>query len=300
MYTEQLITLQKLAREKSFSRTSKELGISQPTVTMRIKALEDEIGQKLVLRTGQKAVLTPEGEVFLSYIDRALKVLQSGVDEIAANEGQRILSIAGTSTINSFILPVRLQKFQRFNSGIQLRISTGSSNNIVKMVIDGIVEIGLVRGPVKEDKNILAYELYPEEMRLTARKDHPLAKLKQVTYEHLKNEPLLIYGQNSATSAMIRDNFSKFAIQPNITMELEHIVTVKKMVLAGMGIAFLPEMSVREHLEAGQLQTIPLDGPSIRRHTFLVTSTQPLSPTAKLFIQFLFDSLQPLTETFRH
>jgi DNA-binding transcriptional LysR family regulator len=289
MDTQQLTTLQKIAKEKSFNRTSKELGISQPTVTMRIKALENELGETLVLRTGQKAILTSAGETFLSYVDRALIVLQLGIDHITSGEELHTLTIAGTPTINTYVLPQTLKKFRSFFPDIQLKIYTGLSENVEQMILDGVADIGLTRSFV-ESKGIRTYKLYPEELRLIVHYTNPLVKLRSISVRDLSQEKILLYRRYTETWSIINDRFLRVGIKPRVTMELEHIVTVISMLLTGAGIAFLPMITVKKELDEGVLKVIEIeDMEPILRNTYIITPKQNRSDAAVSFFRFLHE-----------
>lgn len=292
MDTQQLLTFQKLAKENSFKRASKELGISQPTVTMRIKALEEELGEVLVVRTGQRAILTPAGELFLSYVDRALKVYQSGIDRLIAGSEPQMLTIAGTATFNTYILPGALSSFQQDNTYVEWRIYTGSSDIVAQMIADEIADIGFVRGILKNG-NALSYPLYAEEVNLIVPNGHPLAQRKQVAVQELKNEPILIYRRNSETWKLVEERFLHAGVQPAIAMDLEHVVAVKQMILAGNGIGFLPEATVREELSHGELQKVALDGPPIVLHTCVMLLRKTWSQEMIAFLRFLHRRFEP-------
>ncbi|GAB7388976.1 LysR family transcriptional regulator [Bacillaceae bacterium] len=286
MDMQQLITFQKLAREKSFKRTSKELGISQPTVTTRIKALEEELGETLIIRTGHKAVLTPVGELFLSYVDRALKVLQVGIDRVRTPESTDIVAIGGTATIITYWLPNELKTFQMDYPHFEWKIYTGSSEKVLQMILDGIVDIGFVYGGV-EHQQVCAYPLLEEELYVIVPAGHPLGKRESIRIEELQNEQILLYRPHSQTWSLIQERFREAGIRPWIGMNLEHVVAVKQMMLANAGVAFLPESTVREELESGQLQKVRLQDSPIVRPTSIVLPKRPPTGATACFLRFI-------------
>jgi DNA-binding transcriptional LysR family regulator len=292
MDTQQLLTFQKLAKEQSFKRASKELGISQPTVTMRIKALEEEVGEILFLRTGQKAILTPTGELFLQYVDRALRIFESGMDIVKAGQGSNTLTIAGTAAMNTYVLPAKLQQFQRHMPELQWRIYTGTSDDILQMIVDEIADIGLIRGSLRHS-NVYSYPLYPEELCLVMPPEHPLAAQPSLDFTDLKQEPILIYRRSSETWRLIAERFLQAGVKPNVAMELEHVVAVKQMVLHGAGIAFLPEITVAENVKGGSLVRANLSGPPIIRYTSIVIPQKKPTPAAAQFLRFLHAQFAP-------
>ncbi|WP_017727543.1 LysR family transcriptional regulator [Halalkalibacterium ligniniphilum] len=282
----QLKTLQKLDREKSFSRTSKELGISQPTVTTRIKMLEKELDENLVLRTGQKAILTDAGKRFLTYIDRALQVFQFGVDRLANNEQN--ISIAATPTINTFILPRKIKEARKKEPNVKLKFITGSSNEIIQMVKDELVDIGLIRGSA-EDHEIETFQLFEEELHLVHSRQHPFQHLKNITVHDLTSENIIVYRRLSGTYKLIKEAFRKEGARLNVSMELEHVITVKQMVLAGMGLAFLPESAIKKEMANGELVKKNLINTKIIREVSLIYKRENHSVISSNIFKMLRD-----------
>ncbi len=281
---QQLITLQKLDREKSFSRTSKELGISQPTVTTRIQSLEKGLDESLVLRTGQKAILTDAGKKFLSYVDRALQVYQLGIDRVANLENT--VSVAATPTINTYILPQKLKEVRKLDPKLKWKFITGSSPEIVQMVKDEISDIGLIRGTV-EDGEVISNLLFEEELHLVCSRHHPLTHYETVAIHELSNESILVYRRLSDTYQLISETFSKEGVPLNVTMELEHVITVKQMVLAGMGVAFLPESAIKKEIESGQLVKKELETSKIIRGISIVLKKENVSDISTYVLSLL-------------
>jgi DNA-binding transcriptional LysR family regulator len=292
MDIQQLVTLQKVAKEQSFSRASKELGITQPTATMRIKTLEEEVGETLIVRTGQKAILTPAGEVFLKYAGRALQVFQSGKDKTASGDLDNTLTIAGTPTFNTYVLPQMLKSFHRLHPHFQWRIHTGSTEHILQIIVDEVADVGLVRDTITHPK-VYSYPLYPDELRLIVPNHHPFAMKEYITISELKEENILIYRRNSETWALIEERFIKAGIEPKVTMDLDHIVTVKQMVLSGAGIAFVPSMAAKDAISEGLLSTVRLEGPPILRHMSIIIGKRQPNIALSAFLRYLHDIFQP-------
>jgi DNA-binding transcriptional LysR family regulator len=289
MDTEQLITLQKLGKEHSFSRASKELGVSQPTVTTRIKTLEEELGEILVLRTGQKAILTPAGESFLSFAERALKVYQNGLDRLYSKE--KTIAIAAASIVNTYTLPPILKEFSKTYPDIKLRFLTGSTPTIIQMIKDEVADIGLINGGLL-DKEVKCHRLYSEELYLVLPSRHALANKRDITFKDIETENLLIFRRNTATFRLIEESFGRLGVKPNITMELGHAMSIKQMILAGVGIGFLPENVVKEEMKAGIVMAVRVENSPVIRDVSVVLKKRTLSNTEERVLKWLHEVLQ--------
>ncbi len=283
---QQLKTLQKLHKEKSFSRTSKELGISQPTVTTRIKSLEEELGENLVLRTGQKAILTESGKRFLSYADRALQVYQFGIDRLATNE--KTISIAATPTISTYILPDKLKEARKKDPELKWKFITATSMEILQMMKDEIVDLGLI-GRRLDDKEVNCHPILLEEFFLVVSADHPFANQKAINLKQLQNENIIVYRKSSKTYKHIHKTFENSEVPLNLAMEVEHVITAKQMVLAGLGVAFLPESAMIKEIEHNQLVKIEIQDTQIIREISIISSKENISPVSSYVLDLLKD-----------
>lgn len=291
MDIDQLTTFQILAREAHFGRAAAILGVSQPTVTFRIKSLEEELDLPLVKRIGPIIKLTDEGEKLLSYVNRLMRILQETKDQIHAlkHSDAPKLSIVGSSNINTFLLPDLLTEFKKRHPEWQLSIYTGTRKSIVEMVKDKICHLGFIRGPLA-DPELDYIPLIRDRIDLVVPNGHRLARHSSVSLKEIGNEPILSY----RFDPMIRIMFEQYSIEtdntPNIIMELENVITVKKMLLAGMGIAFLNQRVIKEELAQGSVVALPIEGSSIEKETGIIYVKSHLSAASQTFSTFLQES----------
>jgi DNA-binding transcriptional LysR family regulator len=254
-----LDVLARLMEHGSLSRAAKELGLSQPTVTVRMKTLENELGVPLINRNGSKLTVTAAGKAFYEYAQRSLRVLKDGLDHLAdANGSPKVrLSVAGTPTIVTYFLPPLIGDFIRKRPDWDIPLHIGSTREVVEMLFDEVAHVGFIGGYL-EHPDMVSLPIYKYPFRLVAPPEHPLAERHVIHIFDLKNEPLLISGKDSNSSYLIHNLFREHCLSINIAMELNHSDAVKRMVMAGNGIAFLPSIVVDKDIEAGKLVTLPL------------------------------------------
>jgi DNA-binding transcriptional LysR family regulator len=245
---------------KSFSQTAVSLGVSQPTVTLRIKEIEDQAGKLLVQRIGQYVTLTEAGEDFLKYVNRILRVLDTGKEIV--QRGHTVLpptiKLAAIPSISSYLLPQFLAHWYKRYPSSSITLCSGHTEDVVHMIHDRIVDIGIVRGTVF-DSPLQSIELYHDPICLAVVPGHPLARQenRSISIRQLHREPILIYQSNAWQ--LVNRVFVSHGIPPRIVAELSHIITVKKLVGSGMGIAFLPYSTIRQELDKGELLMIHVD-----------------------------------------
>src|SRR5512147_2006225 len=150
MTEDQLIAFLVVARHRSLSRAAAELDLGQPTISDRLRSLEHELGATLVQRQGRGVTLTPEGDAFLSYAQRALEVLKQGQETVhAAHTGSSgRVSIAVTVTAGAYLFAPALVAFQHEHPDIEVQVRSAHSWESPGLLLDDVVQLALISGPL--------------------------------------------------------------------------------------------------------------------------------------------------------
>lgn len=292
MNMEQIEAFIFVALTGSFSKTADLLYLSQPTVSMRIKALETTMGCKLFQRTGHTISLTKEGDLFLPYAKNIMHMLQEGQQAIQRSQGD----VEGELTISTvfvsafYILPDLVQQFQQLYPKIKLTILTGHSHQVLDMVLNHEVSFGIARAVTHPQINRI--QLMPDDMVLAIYPDHPFGFRHQVSIEEVARERLILFNRGSLDCKLINNAFSHFQLQNNVVMEADNIEVVKRMVKQRLGIAFLPRFAISKDLSEGELQEVDvLNLPQINRNFELIyLKDTPVHGIMRTFIDFLMQS----------
>ena len=167
----------------SFRRAADALNTSQPTISARIQALEAEMGVPLFHRTARGVRLTDMGRTFLPFANRSTESLRRGREVL---EGVRqasagILNMATARVIGTYVLPGILQKFHEQHPDTNLHIKVGGSSEVLQMVLDEEVQIGLAR--YMQHADVEAIHLYDEEAVLVSHPAHPLGIRGEATMQ---------------------------------------------------------------------------------------------------------------------
>lgn len=253
-----LQTFVHLVHYQNFSQVAKKMNVSQPTVTVRIKALEEELNVALIIRAGRKIKITPAGKIFYDFIERSLRVLQDGMELVnEETEAQKEhLNIAGTSTVCFYFLPALLADYYN-HFQIEYSLYTGHTWEVLEMLEDQIIDIGFISSSLKHP-DILIERIYQDEFYLVTSPENPLAHYKKLEIIDIKDEPLITYEKGFSLNYRIESLFREEGIQSNTIMELKYVNSIKKMVVEGNGIAFLPLIAIKNELENNKLIILPL------------------------------------------
>lgn len=289
MDLDQLLTFERVVREGSFSKAAFSLGVAQPTVSVRIKALETHLGGPLFHR-GRKVRLTERGESFLPYARRAITTLQDGreVARLAPQGGRGRLSVGVLHSLAGRFTGSALRSFLDAYPDVECTVHEGKHWDILEQLYDGVTEVGLLCWPPLDP---LLAELTPllhlrEPVLLLASPNHPLAAMTSVRQEDViaLSRPLVFLRWWQATPRAL----ARLCKQTNAAdLPTE---TAKHLLRSGLGAGFFTKMVAAPELESGELVRIPVDDlPKLYRKSALVklARREVLSPAAIAFVDYL-------------
>jgi DNA-binding transcriptional LysR family regulator len=258
MEVSQIETFLQVAEHGSFSRAAETLGLTQPTLSTRIRLLELDVGQQLFERLGRGVRLTEAGRAFYPYAERSLSVLREGREAIVASQrpDRGRLRIGTARVIGAYVLPNILSDLRSDYPGIDVTIMTGRSHEVLQVILDEDVHIGLSRTLVHPE--IESVFLYNEEVVFVTHPEHPLASRDRATISEIAQEPLILYDKESTYYIMITRVCRDAGIVPRVIMNLDSVEATKKMIERGLGVSFLPASAVQTELQLGTLAQVPL------------------------------------------
>ncbi|MBM3945472.1 MAG: LysR family transcriptional regulator [SAR202 cluster bacterium] len=287
----QLEAFVEAATRGSFHRAARALYVSQPSVSARVRALEDELGGPLFHRHGRGVRLTDTGRRFLPYAQQALDALDEGKELMRTamlNQGG-VLKIAAARGIGTYTLPGILEVLRERHPEIKPHIAVGRSRDVLGMVVTEEAQVGLARELTHPD--IVSAQLYDEEIVLVTHPKHRFANREDVDIAEVAREPFILYDPGSAYFLLIERVCREAGIVPRVEMRLDSVDATKRMVELGLGISFLPRSGIRREADQGSLSVIPL-APEYRvtlPTCVLVRRQQHYSPSVLALLRVLED-----------
>lgn len=231
------------ARLRSISRAAQELGLGQPTVTTHIKKLEEELGMVLFDRVKRPIQLTLSGQ---RLADIALPLVE-GIDSLptmtAMAEERGPVNIGSTPDIIPHTLIRVVRVFLNRYPRVHMRIRSGTRSEVLEMVEDGEVDLGVIQHSEKrDDLEFLGLFLY-ERVLLTPL-DHPLMREPLETLDQIAKWPLILMGRGTYTRQILEDEFRRRGVEYDVVVELDSMDMIKRYVALGMGISVGPRLSI--------------------------------------------------------
>ncbi|WP_017727531.1 LysR family transcriptional regulator [Halalkalibacterium ligniniphilum] len=286
---QQMQTFLTVVREQNFRRAAKVLNVSQPTVTMRIKTLEQNIGSTLLKRHGNYLTLTPSGETLMKYASKMLYVLQEVKDHLSSIPAStNRFSIAVIPSFTTYVFPRMLQPTNSKDKP-QYTVQSVSSTKVYQLILDDAVDFGVMRGPVKINNEIKSRLLYREKIYLALPVNHPLNDKDFIYMKDLLNENIITYRRRfwSLFSSKILECGGKF--EPKMMVDSD--ITAKRFVQNNLGVTLLPENSIRK-TDLEFLACKPIEDFHINRDAYCVYKREGSQRLVEEFQAWVQTSLQ--------
>ena len=282
---DQLETFLEVARLSSFSRAAERRFRTQPAISSQIRALEEEVGAKLLDRSGGKVAMTAAGKVFQKYAEENLE--QRRIMLVALAEMHRVprgeIVVSANEGTCLHILPEVFAEFKRQYPSVGVGVKRLEHNKILEAIIDNSCDFGVVSMPVP-DKRLTVVPIHRDELIVITPPHHPLAAKKKATVAEVVEYPLLL-PKVGRTRDTLEALFHERKLKPIISMELDSSELLKRFVAADVGIGFIPRSHVAEDLQAKALAALMLADASIQRELALVfRKDKALSRAALAFI----------------
>src|ERR1700739_2988021 len=251
-----------VAETLHFGRTAEMIHLSQPALSLQIRALEDEIGVRLFERNRRKTALTAAGVAFREDATGALLRLDQAVHKakLAANGKLGILRIGFISTAGNEIVPTIIRQFRELNAEVEFSLRNVLTTDQVEMLEAGSLDIGFLRLPIGGHSELEVVTVHREPFVLVVPSSHKLAKSKRVRLREVSGENFVMYertwapGFHDLMFGILRDA----GIVPNITQTVGEVPTLISLVHSRMGITIAP-LSVVEYSAASVVACNILD-----------------------------------------
>jgi DNA-binding transcriptional LysR family regulator len=266
MDVRQLDMFRAVAEEGGFTRAAQRLRVSQSAVSRQVKLLEDELGATLLHRTGKGVTVTGQGELLLKAANRIHRDLQDVAWEISETQKlQRgLLSLGGGMTVCMYVLPRLLKKFRTLHQDVELRVTSGTSEAILRLVRNHQVDLGLLTLPIVAS-DLEVHPVLKEEMVVVTAPRHPLARERAVEPRSLGRYPFILFERGSNTRKMLDEFFLEQEVPADVAMETENVEIIKAMVASGLGISIIPYAAIARDLRSGRFAWTRIRGPRLYR-----------------------------------
>jgi DNA-binding transcriptional LysR family regulator len=281
-----LVAFVEVVRRGGFSRASEALHLTQSAVSKSVKALEEELGQPLLVRLGRRVTLTDAGQVVFDRAQAVLSVLHSIEEEVAEVGAVRRghLRLGIPPMIGAAFFPAVLGDFRTAYPGVVLELREVGARSVEALVIDGEIEAGATVLPT--DRSVFeAVPLMRDVLRAVVHPRSPLARRRSVALRDLESVPFVLYREDFALHGHILEACRRAGFSPKVASESSQWDFMAAMVAADVGVALLPRTICRR-LDSAQVKVLPLVEPELRWDLALIWKRdRHLPPAARAFVE---------------
>ena len=247
-------------RNLNLTETAKALHTSQPGVSKAIIELEEELGVEIFARHGKRLKrVTEPGEHVLKSVELIMREVGNlrRIGEQYSAQDSGTLSIATTHSQARYVLPQPVARLREAFPKVNVSLHQGSPDQVAKMVIDEIAEIGIATESLTEYAELVTLPCYEWQHMLVMPLTHPLASKENITLEDLAKEPLITYHPSFTGRTQIDLAFTAKRLQPRIALEAIDSDVIKTYVRLGLGVGIVAEMALRDDGSNSDLVAVP-------------------------------------------
>ena len=288
-----------VAEQLSFRKAAETLLLTQPAVTLQIKALEEGLGVRLFDRAGGKVVLTRQGAVLLRHARKIAEMISEAERQLSSQKADLSgpFALGVSTTIAQYVLPKLLGAFLREHTRLRLSIHSGNTQTIVQRLVDRKVSIGLIAGPARQ-REVRAEAFMEDELVLIAPPDF---ELKNLTRHQLIASTLLLREQGSGSRHVVETALRKVRLRVKSfknVIELDSTEAIKSAVEAGLGVGFVSRYAIEKEIELQAVKVVGVQGLRVSRPYYVVSimGPEPLG-AAGAFRSFVLDRARHLSRT---
>lgn len=290
----QLMVFSRIVETKSITKASEELHLTQPAVSIQLKNFQEQFEIPLTEIIGRKLYVTEFGYEIAAAAERILNEVREIDYKSMAFKGflSGKMKIASVST-GKYVMPYFISSFLNQHNGVQLNLDVTNRNGVLKSLENNKVDFALM-SQLPEKVEVEKVELLPNELFLIANKEFDIEK-EVYTKKIFKELPLIFRESGSGTRIAMERYIKKKGLNVKMKMELTSNEAVKQAVISGLGGSVLPLIGLKNELENGEIQIVPMKDFPISSNWYLVwLKNKKQSPISRAYLDYLSNNKEQI------
>jgi LysR family transcriptional regulator, transcriptional activator of the cysJI operon len=279
------------AKTLSITKTAKKMHLSQPSVSIQIKDLEDALNVRLFDRINRKISLTDAGKVFFEYSEKLLNLIDeidAVMDGFSSGDVGRLV-LGASSTVGIYVLPQSLGEFKELYPKAEISLMIHNRQEAVEQCIAGELDFAFMQDPPKHP-DLQSEFFMKDELVIVCSPKHRWAKRDFLTMKMLTSEPesIILREEGSGTRDLIEFVLKRFGIERKVTMELSSTEGIKRAVEANLGVAVLSKNVIANEIKSKSLVALTIKDLNTKRDFFIVRNKKrKFMPLMMKFYDFI-------------
>ena len=285
---------------RSYSRAGELLSLTQPAVSSQIRQLEQGLEQPLFEYIGRRLHTTAAGERLIEAVRGIFKEVADLQTDLAELEGRVAgeLKLVAVNTAQ-YVVPYLLRAFLDLNPEVRMKVRVVNRANALERLNNNSDDL-VIMGMVPEDRPLMSLPFLDNELVPVVPAGHPLLHRGQISAEEFLNSQLLLRESGSGSRLALEVHCQRGRLHIPDGMELGSNDAVKHAVLAGLGVAVLPKLSILPELKLGTLVIPDVEGFPLRRSWCLVhPANKHLTPASRAFVAYIQQNIAQFSELIR-
>ena len=248
-----------LARTGSFTQTARELHLTQSGISHSMKALEADVGCRLLDRMGKRVLLTQAGEQLLQHATKILQEMENAREALQhlGKWGRGRLRLGASTTACQHIIPAVLREFKESFPEHTITIEPGDTPELVAALLRHRIDLALSLEPSSEPQ-LEFHPLFTDDLQFVVGASHPWAQAGRVERSEIPRQNYILYHKHSVTFRLIEEYFRREQMTLNTVIEMGSMEATKELVKLGIGVSILAPWIARREIDDGSLLPLPL------------------------------------------
>lgn len=258
-----------VAKVGHLTEVAKKMNLSQSAISMSLKELESTLGCKLFDRIQKKLVLNEKGRSYRHSIETLVQKLKDIEEEFMSKENRGELRIGASTTIADYIMPKIICEYMDKYPDVKITMKIGNSEEIVKMVEEGSVDLGYIEGE-EEELDVVAIPIGVDELVIVTA-DKSLTKKKEYFIDNLIDYRWILREEGSGTRSIFLNRIKKYITNLNLFLELKHIESIKSALKSTtQSLSCISKIAVKDEIKNGELFEIKVKGFDFSREFYQI------------------------------
>lgn len=277
-----------VAKHRSYSKAAAELYLSQPTVSVHLQKLEQELGMELFEQLGRNIYLTDAGRMLYSYTQKIFSLAEEAeraLEELQGLHKGRI-RLGASTTPGIYYLPNLIGQFKEDYPGIELILEVGNTLEIEKKLLANQLDLGVVGHSAPSEGELIFEPFWKDHLVMIMSPNHPLLQKDEITLEDISRQRFILREPGSSTRQVIDQAFAQHGIHLRVAMEYGSTDGIKYGVAANLGISIVSELAVKLCEQTGLVAVREIPEIEITRDFSLVYhKDKHIAPLTQTFIK---------------
>lgn len=279
----------------NFSKTGRQLHLSQPAISQKIVSLEKRFGTKLFTRQGRTVRLTETGQALQPIARELLSSARRLEETMASLQGEVVgeMNIGCSTASGKYLLPRLIARFRRQYPQVRINVLISSRNSVLDRLLAGELSLGVTSKKI-EHRDLDYQDFFTDDVILIAAANHPWGNYRHVYPDDILDEPLILREDVAGTREVLIDGLQCCDISPdmlNVAMVLGNAEAIVMAVGEEIGVAFVSRLAAERDLQVGRVVEVQVDGVDLQHNIYLARNVKlPATRAQSEFWNFVSES----------